>query len=128
MDIDVQPSPGAATVKLLHWLAQDLVVDTSSSSSSGYATSEQAAVVDLPLANATTNLVFYFPPQPPANQTHRYVFLAYAQPAAGLALPAGADFDADVPYSRFPFDLDALVRQTGLGMPVAANWLTVTGS
>jgi hypothetical protein len=104
MDLDVVYQ-GVPQV-LLHWLAQDLAAPT--------------------LANTSANLGSYIPPGPPPGETHRYLFLAFAQPA-DFALSGNIDYDENIPANRLGFDLHKFIADHELSSPAAANYFLITG-
>lgn len=88
----------------LHWLAPNVDV------------SKAQAVVP----NTTT--AAYLQPSPPKGDTaHRYVFLMYAQ-QANFSVPAQF---SNVQANRIGFDVNAFAKASGLGAPVAANFIMV---
>ena len=67
----------------------------------------------------------YAGPHPPAGQTHRYVFLLFAQPE-GYSLPE--EFEGFVPPDaphRVNFDVLRFMEVAHLAEPVAATYFTV---
>ncbi|QDS73109.1 hypothetical protein FKW77_000885 [Venturia effusa] len=102
VDLDVPRQN--ARVTNLHWLAPN--VDVSK---------VQAVVPD-------TTTAKYLQPSPPKGDTaHRYVFLMYAQ-QANFSVPAQF---SNVQTKRIGFDVNAFAQASGLGAPVAANFVMV---
>lgn len=103
-------------VNLLHWLQPNLV-----------ATSEALSFVEVVDGGSTAVGAEYIPPTPPGGSgPHAYTFLLFAQPsqwtipAAYVTINPPADTSA-----RIDFDVVDFVSQSGLGEPLAANYLRV---
>lgn len=88
----------------LHWLAPNVDV------------SKAQAVV-----SATTTAKYLQPSPPKGDTAHRYVFLMYAQPA-NFSVPAQF---SNVQANRIGFDVNAFAQSSGLGSPLAANFIMV---
>lgn len=99
-------------VQLLHWLATNLTHSANSS------------VLTVP-AGAP---VPYLQPSPPVGDSpHSYTFLLFEEPA-NFSIPASY---GDLAANRVNFNVSKFVADTGLGAPLAGNWITVqnlTGS
>ena len=114
MDIDVDLN--GSTVTLLHWFAPNLVAQP------------EALVRDNTTTDASSAVgAAYIPPTPPGGSgPHRYTFLLFEQPAM-WAVP-DAFFSINPPAdtsARLNFSITDFVSQSGLGSPVAANYLRV---
>ncbi|KIW18414.1 hypothetical protein PV08_02702 [Exophiala spinifera] len=112
MDFSVEATPESNTT-LLHWILAGL----SSPDGTTTLTSHQGVIAA------------YFPPGPPAGQTHTYGVFLYNEPR-NFAVPADYvpffnNLTASV-YNRVGFNLTKFVAETGLGAPVAADWFLVT--
>lgn len=102
--IDLDVPRQNTRVTNLHWLAPNVDI------------SKAQAVV----SNTTT--AKYLQPSPPKGDTaHRYVFLMYAQ-QKNFSVPAQF---SNVQASRIGFDVNAFAKASGLGAPVAANFIMV---
>lgn len=113
------PSPDAPTAAaILHWMAADLSATTAAQD---FGALQGQSV----LASTTPNAVPFAPPGPPATSSaHRYLLFLFQQPD-NFAVPAEfAQFNAQ---NRANFDLKAFVAAAGLGAPLAANFMFVSG-
>ena len=116
MDFSVETGGGPNTT-LLHWMLPGL----SSPNGTTRLMSQQGEIAP------------YFPPGPPAGQTHTYGIFLYIEPAS-FAVPANF-----IPFfknltapgasvlTRVGFNLTTFVAETGLGAPVAADWFLEIG-
>ncbi len=115
LDLSVSLQPGAANTTLLHWLVDGFVPSQSDGHSLVAAGNKTAAP--------------YFPPGPPAGQTHTYELLLYRQPKS-FALPASyQSFFANITAAvtnRIGFNLTEFTEAAKLGSPLAANWFMVS--
>ena len=118
LDLSVEPNnnPAGTNTTLLHWLLPGL---SSANETTTALTSQE---------NATAP---YFPPGPPAAQTHTYALFLYEQ-AADFSIPAEyvpffENITASV-YNRVGFNLTEFVDKTNLGSPVAADWFLVSNT
>ena len=118
LDFSVEPNnnPAGTNTTLLHWLLPGL---SSPNETTTALTSPE---------NATAP---YFPPGPPAGQTHTYALFLYQEPA-DFSIPAEyvpffENITASV-YNRVGFNLTEFVDKTYLGSPVAADWFLVSNT
>ena len=118
LDLSVEPNnnPAGTNTTLLHWLLPGL---SSPNETTTALTSQE---------NATAP---YFPPGPPAGQTHTYALFLYQEPA-DFSIPAEyvpffENITASV-YNRVGFNLTEFVDKTYLGSPVAADWFLVSNT
>jgi len=118
LDFSVEPNnnPAGTNTTLLHWLLPGL---SSPNETTTALTSQE---------NATAP---YFPPGPPAGQTHTYALFLYQEPA-DFSIPAEyvpffENITASV-YNRVGFNLTEFVDKTYLGSPVAADWFLVSNT
>ena len=118
LDFSVEPNnnPAGTNTTLLHWLLPGL---SSPNETTTALTSQENATVP------------YFPPGPPAGQTHTYALFLYQQPA-DFSIPAEyvpffENITASV-YNRVGFNLTEFVDKTYLGSPVAADWFLVSNT
>src|SRR5271154_3241326 len=118
LDLSVEPNnnPAGTNTTLLHWLLPGL---SSPNETTTALTSPENATVP------------YFPPGPPAGQTHTYALFLYQQPA-DFSIPAEyvpffENITASV-YNRVGFNLTEFVDKTYLGSPVAADWFLVSNT
>jgi hypothetical protein len=107
LDFSVQNNGTNTT--LLHWILPGL---------SGTST----------LTSNKTEVAPYFPPGPPPGQTHTYGLFLYKETPT-FAIPADyvsffSNLTASV-LNRVVFNLTKFVGETGLGVPVAADWFLV---
>ncbi|KAE8446538.1 hypothetical protein EG329_011870 [Mollisiaceae sp. DMI_Dod_QoI] len=114
MDFSVETgtSTGSNTT-LLHWILAGL----SSPNETTTLTSHEGEIAP------------YFPPGPPAGQTHTYGVFLYNEPAK-FSVPADYipyfnNLTASV-FNRVGFNLTNFVAETGLGAPIAADWFLVS--
>jgi phosphatidylethanolamine-binding protein (PEBP) family uncharacterized protein len=103
--VDLDVPRGNQRVTNLHWLAPN---------------------VDISKANAVVptgaGVVSYRQPSPPPGDTpHRYVYLLYSQPSNFSTPPQLANLQ----QNRLGFDVNAFAITTGLGPPMAANFIMV---
>ncbi|KAL8400375.1 hypothetical protein RB594_000677 [Gaeumannomyces avenae] len=115
IDLDVQLGTGGARQPLLHAMIRD-VKATGQTHASGFAI----------LGSTQNGPSSYFGPSPPAERPpypHSYVFLLYEQPA-GFAVPAS---QRQTVSSRFNFNIAAFAQAANLTVPLAGNYLNVTG-
>ena len=116
MDFSVEANGSTeSNTTLLHWTLAGL-----SSDGTATLTSHQAEIAP------------YFPPSPPAGQTHTYGVFLYNEPA-NFAVPAdyipffnNLTAPGSSVFSRVGFNLTNFVAETGLGAPVAADWFLVS--
>ena len=101
---------------LLHWLQPNLV-----------ATSEALSFVDVVDGGSTAVGAEYIPPTPPGDSgPHRYTFLLFNQPSQWTIPAAYVTINPPTDTSaRIGFDVVDFVSLSGLGEPVAANYLRV---
>jgi hypothetical protein len=118
LDLSVEPynNPAGTNTTLLHWLLPGL---SSPNETTTALTSQENATVP------------YFPPGPPAGQTHTYALFLYQEPA-DFSIPAEyipffENITASV-YNRVGFNLTEFVDKTYLGSPVAADWFLVSNT
>lgn len=118
MDFSVEPNnnPAGTNTTLLHWLLPGL---SSPNASTATLTSREDATAP------------YFPPGPPAGQTHTYALFLFRQPA-DFNIPADyvpffKNLTASV-YNRIGFNLTKFVEKTDLGSPIAADWFLVSNT
>ena len=112
--LDFSVETAGSNTTLLHWVLPGL--------SSNGATN---------LSSQRAEIAPYFPPGPPAGQTHTYGILLYNEPT-NFAVPENF-----VPFfknltapgasvlTRIGFNLTNFVVEAGLGAPVAADWFLV---
>lgn len=102
-------------VTILHWLQPNL-----------YASQDAFSVVSVADGASTAVGAEYIPPTPPEDIAHRYTFILYEQPslwsipASYVTINPPADTSA-----RVGFNLTEFVAASGLGEPIAANYLRV---
>jgi hypothetical protein len=116
MDFSVETNGSTeSNTTLLHWTLAGL-----SSNGTTTLTSHQAAIAP------------YFPPGPPAGQTHTYGIFLYNEPA-NFAVPAeyipffnNLTTPGSSVLNRVGFNLTNFVAKTGLGASVAADWFLVS--
>lgn len=105
--IDLDVPRQNARVTNLHWMATNVDIST--------------AAPAIP-ATGGTGGTSYKQPSPPAGDTpHRYIYLMYNQPA-NFVVPAQF---MNLDKMRLGFDVNAFAMASGLGAPVAANFITV---
>lgn len=117
MDFSVETNGSTeSNTTLLHWTLAGL----SSPDGTTTLTSHQAEIAP------------YFPPDPPAGQTHIYGVFLYNEPA-DFAVPAdyipffkNLTAPGSSVFNRVGFNLINFVAETGLGAPVAADWFLVS--
>lgn len=120
MDLTVEANgPSGPNTTLLHWLLRGLSSSPQSNANLSALQSDQAAIAA------------YFPPGPPANQTHTYAFYLYNEPAS-FSVPASyaayfKNLTVSV-YNRIGFNLTDFTEKSGLGEPVAANWYMISNT
>jgi Phosphatidylethanolamine-binding protein len=110
--VDIDVSVNGTTTDLIHWIQGNF----SASPGSPKLSSSQG-----PIAS-------YFPPGPPAGQTHRYVQMLFNEPQ-GFSVPADftaifANLTASV-VNRIGFDYNKFIAESKLGDPVAGNYFRV---
>ena len=114
MDFSVNLTGSAASnMTLLHWVLPGL----SSLNETMTLSSSQGVIAP------------YYPPGPPAGQTHTYGIFLYKQPI-DFAIPANYisffnNLTASV-VNRIGFNLTTFALEAGLATPVAANWFLVS--
>jgi phosphatidylethanolamine-binding protein (PEBP) family uncharacterized protein len=102
--VDLDVPRNNMRVTNLHWMAQNVDISTTTA--------------NVPAAGGLA----YKQPSPPAGDTpHRYVYLLYAQPN-NFQVPAQF---SNLSQNRLGFDVNAFSTATGLGAPMAANFITV---
>lgn len=118
MDLSVEPNniPTETNTTLIHWILPGLSFPNATTT---VLTSQSAAIAP------------YFPPGPPAGQTHTYALFLYDEPP-NFTIPADyvpifKNLTASV-YNRVGFNLTEFVDQTGLGNPLAADWFLVSNT
>jgi phosphatidylethanolamine-binding protein len=118
MDLSVEPNniPTETNTTLIHWILPGLSFPNATTT---VLTSQSAAIA------------LYFPPGPPAGQTHTYALFLYDEPP-NFTIPADyvpifKNLTASV-YNRVGFNLTEFVDQTGLGNPLAADWFLVSNT
>ena len=113
LDLSVQAGPNNTNTTLLHWILPGLIAPSGATTLTSY----QSAIAP------------YFPPGPPAGQTHTYTLLLYKM-FGPLKIPADyipffSNLTASV-YNRIGFNLTKFVDETHLGDLVAADWFLVS--
>jgi hypothetical protein len=116
MDLSVEANgPTAPNTTLIHWILPGL----SSPNGTTALSSHQNAIAP------------YFPPGPPAGQTHTYALFLYEEPADFSVpqdfIPIFANLTASV-YNRVGFNLTKFVDESQLGSPIAADWYLVSNT
>ena len=118
MDLSVEPNniPTASNTTLIHWILPGL----------SFANATTTA-----LTSYSDAIAQYFPPGPPAGQTHTYALFLYDEPP-NFTIPADyvpifKNLTASV-ENRVGFNLTEFVEQTRLGDPVAADWFLVSNT
>lgn len=114
--IDIDVPRNGSKVNLLHWFQPNLVGEPS------------VLVRDNTTVGASTAVgAAYIPPTPPGGSgPHRYNFLLFAQPA-GWSVPSSY-LSINPPANssaRVGFNITAFVAASGLGEPIAGNYLQV---
>jgi hypothetical protein len=108
--------PTKPNTTLLHWTLPGL----SSLNGTTTLTSHQAQIAP------------YFPPSPPAGQTHTYGVFLYSEPANFVVPPNFIPFFDNLTapgasaLTRIGFNLTNFVAEAGLRTPVAADWFLVS--
>ena len=120
LDLSVEANgPTAPNTTLLHWILPGL-----SSSPKSTATTTALLSDEAPIAP-------YYPPGPPANQTHTYALYLYDVPATFTVptdyVPYFSNLTASV-YNRVGFNVTDFAERSGLGEPVAANWYLISNT
>jgi phosphatidylethanolamine-binding protein len=116
MDFSVEANgPTAPNTTLIHWILPAL----SSPNGTTALSSHQQAIAP------------YFPPGPPAGQTHTYALFLYEEPADFTVppdfVPIFANLTASA-FNRVGFNLTKFVDETHLGNPIAADWFLVSNT
>ena len=118
MDLSVEPNniPTASNTTLIHWILPGLSFPDATTAA---------------LTSPSDPIAPYYPPGPPAGQTHTYALFLYAEPS-NFAVPADyvpifKNLTASV-ENRVGFNLTEFVAQTGLGDPLAADWFLVSNT
>jgi hypothetical protein len=122
IDQDVLPEGQDEKVEFLHWFQPNFA--ESPDLLSGLLRIQNSSDT----TGATLPSASYLPPTPPGGSgVHRYTFLLYSQPEDFTVPAAYAAFFSDVPdlSNRLPFDIENFAEDSGLGQPIAANWLRV---
>ncbi|KEF51003.1 uncharacterized protein A1O9_12929 [Exophiala aquamarina CBS 119918] len=122
IDQDVVPEGQDEKVEFLHWFQPNLA------ESDDLLTGLLAIQNSSDSSSATLPSASYLAPTPPGGSgVHRYTFVLYSQPDDFRVPATYAAFFADVPdlSNRLPFDIEKFAEDSGLGEPVAANWLRV---
>src|SRR5216117_2394537 len=117
MDLSVQANgPTGPNATLLHWILPGLASPNAGATT---LTSRENAIAP------------YFPPGPPAGQTHTYTLILYDQPAEFRVpaeyLPYFKNLTASV-FNRVGFNLTDFTGKARLGNPVAADWYLVSNT
>ena len=118
LDLSVEPNnnPAGTNTTLIHWILPGL---SSPNETTTTLTSQENAPVP------------YFPPGPPAGQTHTYALFLYQEPAdfsiPSEYVPFFENITASV-YNRVGFNLTEFVDKTYLGSLVAADWFLVSNT
>lgn len=125
IDQDVLPEGQNEKVEFLHWFQPNLAEspDLLSGLLRIHNSSDASNATSATLPSAS-----YLAPTPPGGSgVHRYTFLLYSQPEDFRVPASYAAFFADVPdlSNRLPFDIEDFAEDSGLGQPIAANWLRV---
>ena len=114
MDFSVNLTGSAASnMTLLHWVLPGL----------------SSLNETMTLSSSQRVIAPYYPPGPPAGQTHTYGIFLYKQPT-DFAIPTNYisffnNLTASV-VNRIGFNLTTFALEAGLGTPVAANWFLVS--
>ena len=114
--IDQDVSRNGMKVNLLHWLQPNLVANATELTFDAVATGASSAVG-----------AEYIPPTPPGGSgPHRYTFVLFEQPSMWTIPAAFSTINPPADTSaRIGFNLVDFVSQSGLGEPIAANYLRV---
>ena len=118
LDLSVEPNnnPAGTNTTLIHWILPGL---SSPNETTTTLTSQENAPVP------------YFPPGPPAGQTHTYALFLYQEPAdfsiPSEYVPFFENITASV-YNRVGFNLTEFVDKTHLGSLAAADWFLVSNT
>lgn len=118
MDLSVEPNniPTETNTTLIHWILPGLSFPNATTTA---------------LTSHSDAIAPYFPPGPPAGQTHTYALFLYDEPP-NFTIPADYvpifnNLTASV-YNRVGFNLTEFVEQTGLGDPLAADWFLASNT
>jgi phosphatidylethanolamine-binding protein len=118
MDLSVEPNniPTETNTTLIHWILPGLSFLNATTTA---------------LTSHSDAIAPYFPPGPPAGQTHTYALFLYDEPP-NFTIPADyvpifKNLTASV-ENRVGFNLTEFVEQTGLGDPLAADWFLVSNT
>jgi Phosphatidylethanolamine-binding protein len=120
LDLSVEANGSSApNTTLLHWILP------------GLSRSSTKPITTTPLLSSKAAIAPYYPPGPPANQTHTYALYLYDEPAT-FSVPADYvpyfnNLTASV-YNRVGFNLTDFAERSGLGEPVAANWYLISNT
>lgn len=113
LDLSVQAGPNSTNTTLLHWILPGLIAPSGATTLTSY----QSAIAP------------YFPPSPPAGQTHTYTLLLYKMfgplKISADYIPFFSNLTASV-YNRIGFNLTKFVDESHLGDLVAADWFLVS--
>jgi hypothetical protein len=114
--VDQDVTRNGSKTTILHWFQPNLV-----------ATPDMLSVVSIMDGASTAIGASYIPPTPPMDDTaHRYSFVLFEQPSLWVLPAEYVTINPPAATSdRIGFDLEALVAASGLGEPVAANYLRV---
>ncbi|KAH8804392.1 phosphatidylethanolamine-binding protein [Xylogone sp. PMI_703] len=112
IDMDVDRS--GMKYPLLHWYQPDLVLNDQ--------THELSVASDSTLPKA-----MYAGPAPPPGPAHRYVEVLFVQPEEYKLPEEFEKYLGNTIAARLGFNIEQLVKEAGLGEPIAGNWfLTAT--
>lgn len=122
IDQDVLPEGQEKRVEFLHWFQPNLA------ESDDLLTGLLAVQNSSDSTSATLPSASYLAPTPPGGDgVHRYTFVLFSQPDDFKVPATYAAFFVDKPdlSNRLPFDIEKFAQDSGLGEPVAANWMRV---